>query len=268
MAKYGALTLFLLIAIVAVFALLLFSPGRPSEKTGPSQEDRALTAAGTANPARVISHQSEKPRLQRVRNSAPHRPANSTASSSRPATAATPAATSTPEPGDPYLGQSLIGIEPGYDPSAAFAEAGAEFSVPEDLLKALAFIESEFDHKSGAPTTRGGRGVMGLRDGGPADTLTDAAALLHVDKSVLVRDPAQNIRGAAALLGQYHDAAAQQPGVEAPWEIAISQYSGLPPEQAVTYAQDVRNILSEGLDHTTSDGSRITIAPGQFLTSP
>jgi len=112
------------------------------------------------------------------------------------------------------------------DPQAlqqAFTSAAREFSVPEPLLLAVAYNLSRWESYGGAPSVAGGYGPLhltdvpasALRDAKGTDvqqrsrpapndpalhTLTAAAQLLGVSPALLKRDPAQNIRGGAAVL--------------------------------------------------------------------
>ncbi|MGI8906634.1 MAG: transglycosylase SLT domain-containing protein [Candidatus Sumerlaeaceae bacterium] len=168
----------------------------------------------------------------------------------------------TTEAGDPYISEDLRGVEPGFDADSSFSAAEQEFGVPAALLKALAYAETEMHHGDGSARPGGGRGIMNLRDV-DATALTDAAALLQVDKAVLVRDPVQNIRGAAALLRKHYNDAVDAGAHERPWYMALSYYSGKSAEDAVSFGENIRNLLREGFTHTISAGEVITLEPGQ-----
>lgn len=169
----------------------------------------------------------------------------------------------TTNPRHPYQSEDMVTMDDSYSAETIFDEAGKEFGVPPDILRALAFVESEADHRHGIRQEDGGFGVMRLREREGFDTLGEAAGLLGVEKSVLVRDPSQNIRGAAALLRSYYDEAAATGSNTNPWITALTLYSGRSDEKAVTYARDIENILQEGMAHTTSFGGKVNIPPGQ-----
>src|SRR6266496_609494 len=111
------------------------------------------------------------------------------------------------------------------DRQAAFAVAAKEFGVPESILLAISYNVSRWETHGGAPSFAGGYGPMHLIQvsagqlSGKGDdaarvsrpdpndpalhTLDAAAQLLGVSPDTLKRDPAQNIRGGAALLAEY-----------------------------------------------------------------
>lgn len=166
----------------------------------------------------------------------------------------------------PYLSPDLLALDDSYDPEIVFGEAAEEFQVPADLLKAVAYVESGGNHRHGVRAQEGGFGVMRLREEeGGSNTLEEAARLLGVEKAVLVRDPVQNIRGAAALIRSNYEEAERAGGSEAapPWLTAITLYSGRTPEQALRYGREIERILREGLTHTTDGGQMLYISPQQ-----
>jgi N-acetylmuramoyl-L-alanine amidase-like protein len=168
---------------------------------------------------------------------------------------------------------------------AAFAAAAREFGVPESLLLAVSYNVSRWEHHNGAPSTWGGYGVMHLRhlDVAPAfdgkgdgatragridpndpslHTLDAAAKLLGLSIDVLKRDPAQNIRGGAALLAQYAiDTVGAKPASVADWYGAVARYSGAH-DAAVArdFAEAVYATIQRGAARTTSDGQQVALA--------
>lgn len=175
----------------------------------------------------------------------------------------------TTNPRHPYLSEDMVTMDDSYSAETVFDEVGNEFGVPPDLLRAVAFVESEADHRHGVKQEDGGFGVMRLRDREGQDTLGEAAKLLNVEKSVLVRDPVQNIRGAAALLRSYYNEAVATGSNTSPWLTALTLYSGRPDEKAVAYAKEIENILQEGMTHTTRFGGKLDIPAGQhYLLAP
>lgn len=163
---------------------------------------------------------------------------------------------------DPYISEDLRGIEPGFNAASSFSASEQEFGVPAALLKALAYAETEMQHGDGSARPGGGHGIMNLRDA-DATTLADAAVLLQVDKAVLVRDPVQNIRGAAALLRKHYNDALEAGANDRPWYMALSYYTGKSPEDSVRFGENIRNLLREGFTHTTPAGEQVTLEPGQ-----
>ncbi|GAA3538502.1 peptidoglycan recognition family protein [Amycolatopsis ultiminotia] len=184
-----------------------------------------------------------------------------------------------------------------------FADAAAEFGVPLDVLLGVSYLESRWDSHAGTPSTSGGYGPMHLTDlraaGGtgtefdsgedprgddarpalhpvpskPAapppglQTVDEAATLLHTDAATLRTDPAQNIRGGAALLSHYQ----QQLGVHSAdakdWYGAVAHYSGSEDVTAArTFADEVFDTISSGMARTTDDGQAITLAATPGVT--
>jgi N-acetyl-anhydromuramyl-L-alanine amidase AmpD len=175
----------------------------------------------------------------------------------------------------------------------AFRAAASEFAVPESVLLAVSYHLSRWEQNQGAPSVAGGYGPMHLTDvdrlplfDGRGDdrtrprtptrndpglhTLDTAAALLGIDAETLKRDPAQNIRGGAALLARYARETGG-PGVAnvGDWYGAVAKYNGSPdPVAAGSFADDVYATIQAGMARTTSDGQRVvltaqTVAPNR-----
>src|SRR5215213_1532993 len=168
---------------------------------------------------------------------------------------------------------------------AAFTAAAREFGVPERVLLAVSYNLSRWDTHAGAPSVAGGYGPMHLihvdripnfnarGDDAPPrvampnaaalHTLDDAAALLGLDADLLRRDPAQNIRGGAALLAQYARAnSTALPTGEADWYGAVAAYiHSSDPAIAADFADAVYATMQQGVSRTTADGQVITLAP-------
>lgn len=159
--------------------------------------------------------------------------------------------------------------------SAAFAGAAREFSVPEPVLLAVSYEESRWEAHRGYPSVAGGFGPMHLTDrarlssvrgihrpAAPADTLPAAAALLGVSPERLRHDPAQNLRGGAALLARYErDITGGAPTDPGQWYAAVAKYSGSPDlPGARAFADDVYSILRHGATAETSAGERLRLA--------
>jgi N-acetyl-anhydromuramyl-L-alanine amidase AmpD len=107
---------------------------------------------------------------------------------------------------------------------AVFARAAAEFGVPADLLKAVAYEETRWSvgvpgHESDAPFQHG---VMGL-DAGQVEL---AARLAGVPAAKVDTDVEAGIRAGAALLAHY--AGGERDGADlAAWAPAVARYSSL-----------------------------------------
>ncbi|EOD63434.1 N-acetylmuramoyl-L-alanine amidase [Amycolatopsis vancoresmycina] len=178
-----------------------------------------------------------------------------------------------------------------------FTAAASEFGVPENILLGVSYLESRWDANAGTPSTSAGYGPMHLTDlraagvatshhdegtedprgddarparlpqAGPAapppalQTVDEAAQLLHTDAETLRTDPAQNIRGGAALLAKYH--------TDGDWYHAVARYSGSADQAAAqTFADEVFETVKAGTARTTDDGQQVTLAATPDLVIP
>jgi N-acetyl-anhydromuramyl-L-alanine amidase AmpD len=171
------------------------------------------------------------------------------------------------------------------DRQTAFVAAAKEFGVPEQVLLAVSYNLSRWENHGGAPSFAGGYGPMHLThldvtprlDGkgddtarAPRDTrnvarlhtLDAAAALLGLGADVLRRDPAQNIRGGAALLAQYaRDINGTLPNSPADWYSTVMRYSQASDTRAAArFADAVYATIQQGAARTTDDGQVIVLA--------
>src|SRR5262245_12958362 len=122
---------------------------------------------------------------------------------------------------------------------ALFERAAAEFDVPADVLKGIAFAETRWAHltwpagETASPCNGMPRpfGIMSLWDNEWfGHSLVEAAALIGEPVEVLKSDVFQNIRGAAALLKKRHKELPLPDGstprdLEG-WQTAIDAYCG------------------------------------------
>jgi N-acetyl-anhydromuramyl-L-alanine amidase AmpD len=154
---------------------------------------------------------------------------------------------------------------------AAFQHAAAEFHVPEAVLLSVSYHMTLWEDHGGRPSTSGGYGPMhliqvpGAQD--PAlHTLDRAARLLHVAPSLLKHNPAQNIRGGAALLAGDARAHGGFPHGPAGWYAAVSRYGGGGGGPSL-FAADVYASIRTGVERRISSGEvvRLTAHP---LVSP
>ncbi len=140
-----------------------------------------------------------------------------------------------------------------------FEQAAAEFHVPADVLRGIAFAETRWSQLKWAPGDTAScmgmphpYGIMSLWDNDFfGHSLREAAALIGKDPQVLKDDPYQNIRGAAALLRKLYD---ENPlpdsttvnDIES-WRNAIAAYSHLPlRDYAQHHALDIYSEMSQG----------------------
>ncbi|ACZ43003.1 N-acetylmuramyl-L-alanine amidase, negative regulator of AmpC, AmpD [Thermobaculum terrenum ATCC BAA-798] len=168
----------------------------------------------------------------------------------------------------------------------AFSKAAREFHVPLPVLLAVAYNKSLWEHHDGRPSADGAYGVMALSDvdrvpvvdGRGQDgrverrwvsvesvpryhTLEAAARLLGVSPEVLKRDPAQNIRGGAALLASYEQQLiGATPSDPAKWYGAVAKFSGSDVLQAAkAFADDVYATINSGAARVLADGQVVRL---------
>lgn len=168
----------------------------------------------------------------------------------------------------------------------AFAAAALEFGVPQTVLEAVSYSESQWEGHDGEHNTDGGYGPMNLIDGTlfagdqaegkngalvsdagaiPArvDTLGRAATILGVDRDVLRKDATANIRGGAALLAakqrslSFTVGARSDPGQ---WYATVADASrSSDAADAQSFADDAYAVLATGAARTTADGKTVSM---------
>ena len=165
---------------------------------------------------------------------------------------------------------------------AAFAAAAQEFAVPEALLLAVSYNLSRWEHHQGAPSVAGGFGPMHLvgptgrralsarGDDAPRlsalgtdspNSLERAARLLGLSPAALRDNPAQNIRGGAALLAAAARELGPAPAALGDWYGAVAAYSGAADlRSALDFADTVFETIQQGAERITSAGQRVTLA--------
>lgn len=141
----------------------------------------------------------------------------------------------------------------------AFADAAAEFSVPEAVLLALSYEASRW--QPDAASQWGGYGLFDLREpgeGGP--DIERAARLLDTSPDDIIADPAQQVRAAAALLADTARRGGPLPGDGEllAWGGAIRSFSG-------RHAPNLQHLFSDYIfalleDGVPDDGSGLAIA--------
>src|SRR5205807_10417537 len=127
---------------------------------------------------------------------------------------------------------------------------------------------------NGAPSTIGDYGPMALADvatgltakGTPSTTglhtLTTAAALIGVTPTAVKREPADNIRAAAALLADYAKKldSGVVPASADDWYGAVAEYSGATDQAgAKDFADDVYATIRTGAARHTDDGQNLSL---------
>jgi N-acetyl-anhydromuramyl-L-alanine amidase AmpD len=151
----------------------------------------------------------------------------------------------------------------------AFSSAAKEFGVPESLLMSVSYNLTRWEHHDGLPSTSAGYSVMHLTDyelrsnqDPNLHTLAAASKLLHLTPEVLKSDPAQNIRGAAALLAQYaQETTGTVPDNPEDWYGAVVKYSGSADEStAFDFANLVYQTMNLGTERQTSNGQYVHLS--------
>ena len=143
---------------------------------------------------------------------------------------------------------------------ALFDQAAAEFKVPSDLLKAIAFAETRWEHLTWPPgetvSPENGMprpyGIMSLWDNQYfGHSLLEAATLIGKQPEELKQDPLLNIRGAAAWLRKLYDANPKPADTSTEdiesWRYAVRKYCGIPePDLNARHALEVYVFMSRG----------------------
>ena len=168
--------------------------------------------------------------------------------------------------------------------ASAFVQAAQEFGVPQPLLEAVSYSQTQWEAHTGEHNTDGGYGPMNLVDGTlfagdqaegkdgtdgstagavpkKVDTLGQAATMLGLDRDVLRKDATANIRGGAALLAAKQKSlglpagATSDPGQ---WYATVADASRASEESdAGSFADDAYAVMSAGAARTTTDGKAV-----------
>ena len=136
----------------------------------------------------------------------------------------------------------------------AFQSSAAEYNIPVDILKSVAYTETRFSHIipdenheacSGIPHSYG---IMGLRnDDWFGHSLLEAANLIGKQPEMLIYNYEFNIHGAAALLSYYASEMKINTNKLNEWKSVLEKYSGIPQEDVKEfYSFDAFKVLSEG----------------------
>jgi N-acetyl-anhydromuramyl-L-alanine amidase AmpD len=157
--------------------------------------------------------------------------------------------------------------QPGLDDD--FARASRASGVPADLLKAVAYVETQWQMVDGADEHEGrpaGAGIFALW----GDNLTAAAAAIRSDEDTVRHDEKASIAAGAARLGQI----AEQHGVSgddlAAWAPVLAEFAQNPVDAArAGYVREVMRILSEGARTVAEDSSIVaSIEPHTEISVP
>jgi len=142
-----------------------------------------------------------------------------------------------------------------------FATAAQTYGVPVDLLKAIAYVETGWQHavpEDEGTTDEMGRpvafGVFGLRD----TNLVRGAAAAGLDVEIVRMDNRANITAAAARLDELADEAqlgsAARDDLSA-WTPVVTQFAQIAEDDARNaYLDDVQRVLATGAESIAEDG--------------
>lgn len=138
----------------------------------------------------------------------------------------------------------------GADLSTAFAEAAADFSVPEPVLLALAYEASRW--QPDVASQWGGYGLFDFREPGEhGPDIEQAAMLLAISPDEIMASPTQQIRAAAALLAwsaQLGDTPLPPATDLAAWSGAVRSFSARQaPNLQQMYVEYIYTLLEEGI---------------------
>ncbi len=142
-----------------------------------------------------------------------------------------------------------------------FATAAQTYGVPVDLLKAIAYVETGWQHavpEDEGTTDEMGRpvafGVFGLRD----ENLVRGAAAAGLDVETVRMDNRANITAAAARLDDLADAAQLESAARSDlsaWTPVVAQFAQIAEDDARSaYLDDVQRVLATGAESIAEDG--------------
>lgn len=144
---------------------------------------------------------------------------------------------------------------------AAFDSAATEYQVPEELLKAIAWVETRVRHPGPKASMTGGFGPMNLVERTDWNALERGAAITGADQGRVKLDEAANIRAAAAFLREladksFADYAHLNPTNVADWWHAVSLYAGATSATVgADYAAEIFQTIDRGFEETREDGT-------------
>jgi hypothetical protein len=154
-------------------------------------------------------------------------------------------------------------VPAAHDPTAHpyrpyFEAAGKEFDVPANLLVAIGYVETRLYHVPGDASEIDGIsaafGVMALR----GESLERGATLAGLSIAEVEKDPASNIRAAAALLSAFADELGLDRADLGAWAPAVGEYMGHPSLEVQSHyiREEVYRYLEEGIAAPEDSGLR------------
>ena len=138
-----------------------------------------------------------------------------------------------------------------------FDAAARAFDVPVDLLKAISYVETRWQHVAGEEHDLGrpaGAGVFGLW----GENLDRGAAAAGVERDAVRDDPDANIHAAAARLAELAAARGISGSDLMAWRPVIAEFAQNPDDEGrAAYVADVLRVLAAGVSETAENGSVI-----------
>ncbi len=156
---------------------------------------------------------------------------------------------------------------PGLDDD--FARASRASGVPADLLKAVAYVETQWQMVDGHEEHEGrpaGAGIFGLW----GDNLAAAAAAIKSDEDAVRHDEKLSIAAGAARLGELAEQHAVAGDDLAAWSPVLADFAQNPDDAArEAYVADVLRVLNAGTRAVAEDGTVVaSIEPHPEITVP
>lgn len=140
-----------------------------------------------------------------------------------------------------------------------FAQAANEFQVPEEILKAVGQVQSNWAQLP--ESEYGSYGVMGLIENHSTQQITLAAKLANTSNDAIINDAKTNIRAAAALLAYYQKNYSNANTLEDRYQ-ATRELTGLSNQEMKTSLTNrIYKIINEGSKSVTNWAEIIAIAP-------
>jgi N-acetyl-anhydromuramyl-L-alanine amidase AmpD len=148
--------------------------------------------------------------------------------------------------------------------AAGFATSARHWSVPQQILMAIGYVESHWEQRGGEPSLDQGYGIMHVTDRADG-TLNRAVTLTGLSADAIRRFPQANIEAGAALLRdisqQLHQTKRSVANL-ADWYPVVAAYSGATdPYVSDSYARQVFQVVREGAQATLRSGEEVVLLP-------
>lgn len=143
-----------------------------------------------------------------------------------------------------------------------FGSAAEKYGVPEELLKAMGYVNTMWEMPPADATPyepedlhgRGDYGLMQLTENPSEDTLGRAADLTGLSEEEIKGKRAANVRAGAAVLSDL--AGSGRPSDLNGWYEIVAEYG-----DGALYANEVYTALQDGASRTISTGERVELSP-------